>query len=94
MVDCGEMIYCCGLFGCVKELNVSRLTLHFCSMSVLIGNIIIHILDEESREYYKLEDMWTGSARASTADEVLVLSFLYTIIYYILNFPRFFSYFL
>ena len=26
VVDCGEMIYWCGLFGWVKELNVSRLT--------------------------------------------------------------------
>ncbi|MCO5607367.1 hypothetical protein L7F22_061563 [Adiantum nelumboides] len=33
------------------------------------GNIVIHVLDEESRAYYRLEDLWTGDVRPSTADE-------------------------
>ncbi|KAI5067329.1 hypothetical protein GOP47_0017857 [Adiantum capillus-veneris] len=33
------------------------------------GNIVIHALDEESRAYYRLEDLWTGEIRPSTADE-------------------------
>eukprot|EP00250_Pteridium_aquilinum_P010305 c19282_g1_i1 orf=630-1598(-) len=35
------------------------------------GNIVIHVLDEDSRAYYKLEDLWTGDVRPSTANEDL-----------------------
>ena len=41
----------------------------------MIGNIIIHIFDEESRGYYRLEDIWTGAVKASTADEVWICFF-------------------
>lgn len=38
---------------------------------VVTGNIVIHVLSEDSRAYYRLEDLWTGDVRPSTTNEVL-----------------------
>lgn len=35
------------------------------------GNMVIHVLDEESRAYYKLEDLWTSDVKPATADQDL-----------------------